>query len=114
MAYRLMPGLPTDVSETTTPKVRVISYGDGYEQVRPDGLNNQLRKWKVSYKQQSYAVVKTLRDFLVSTKGAEAFHFLPPGESVPALVRVDGSFDRNLPHFDKVADFTFSLREVVL
>ncbi len=116
MALRVFPTdpLPDSVTDDVEPKVKVITYGDGYEQVRKDGLNNQLRTWKLNYKQESYAKIKVIRDFLVSTQGVEAFSYLPPGETVPATVRVSGAFSRSLPHFDRIADFSFSLREVVL
>ena len=110
---RVLPGMPDRWSETTEVKVRAISYGDGYEQVAKDGLNNQLRKWKVSFSQQRGDVIQIVRDFLHSTEGVEAFHCVPPGATTPALVRLDGNYDRDYQHQNAVVDFSFGLREVV-
>lgn len=111
---RTLPGMPDKWNEKTSPKVRVISYGDGYEQIAKDGLNNQLRKWRVSMGQQRGDVIELVRDFLNSTYGVEAFYCTPPGATAPVLVRVDGDYDRDYEHQNAVVSFTFGLREVVV
>lgn len=110
---RVLPGLPDKAEDTTELKVRRISFGEEYEQVRKAGLNNKLRTWKLTYNQQRKDIINMVRDFLVSTDGVEAFYFTPPGDAAPALVRVDGSFSRSFPHQDAAIDFSFGLREVV-
>lgn len=39
-----------NVTDTAAPKVKIIKYGDGYEQRIKDGINNNLRVYNVEFK----------------------------------------------------------------
>lgn len=111
---KILPTFTGTWNEVSEPKLRKMSYGDGYEQVAPDGINHQLRKWKVSYSQQRGDMVKPIYDFLRDTGGVDAFLCRPPGEVAMVLVRLDGGVSRDFTHQNAVVDLSFSLREVVL
>lgn len=59
------------------PKVLRVSFGDGYEQRIPDGLNNIKRSWSLTY-QKKTSDIDTIEAFLKVTKGAAAFTWTPP------------------------------------
>jgi phage-related protein len=75
------PGASMDV----TPRVQAVSFGDGYSQRAPDGINSIGKKWSLRFV-RSTAVIAAIDAFLVGKKGATAFTWVPPRES--AEVRV--------------------------
>ena len=54
-------------------RTQVVSFGDGYEQRRPDGINTVRRQWSVEWTQLERWQKDTLIDFLVAMKGVYAF-----------------------------------------
>lgn len=54
-------------------RVQSVSFGDGYTQRRPDGLNSVRRVWSLEWTGLNVEDKNTLIDFLVSKKGAYAF-----------------------------------------
>lgn len=54
-------------------RVQRISFGDGYEQRRPDGLNSVKRVWTLEWTGIDLHQKDTLMDFLLARKGAYAF-----------------------------------------
>lgn len=59
-------------------RVKTVSFGDGYEQRRPDGLNTVKRKWALSWTLLDPIQKSTLMDFLVDKKGVHAFLWTVP------------------------------------
>lgn len=58
-------------------RVREARFGEGYRQASPDGPNNDVQNWSVSFigvKADAQAVV----DFLRSHQGATSFYWTPP------------------------------------
>jgi len=54
-------------------KVQTVSFGDGYEQRRPDGINTVRRKWSLKWSLLSRHQKDVLINFLIEMKGAYAF-----------------------------------------
>ncbi|WP_337261182.1 MULTISPECIES: phage tail protein [unclassified Serratia (in: enterobacteria)] len=70
------------------PKVKVVSFGDGYEQRSPDGINNQLRSYSLQFS-GSAEDVRTIDQFLTEHGGAQAFSWLPPDTLKSALFKCE-------------------------
>lgn len=70
------------------PKVKVVSFGDGYEQRSPDGINTQLRNYSLQFS-GSPADVSSIDQFLAEHGGALAFSWLPPGTLKSALFKCE-------------------------
>ncbi|HAD5969831.1 TPA: phage tail protein [Salmonella enterica] len=60
-----------------SPRVRVVKFGDGYEQRAPDGLNTDLRTYTVKFSAES-ADINLIDQFLTEHAGYRAFIWLPP------------------------------------
>jgi len=54
-------------------RVQTVSFGDGYEQRRPDGINTVRRVWSLQWSNLDRWQKDALVDFLVEMKGAYAF-----------------------------------------
>jgi phage-related protein len=70
---------PVQAKPTGTMKLRVLTsqFGDGYEQVAGDGINNKEQSWPVSIKGLAAQVVPA-RDFLDARQGYQSFFWTPP------------------------------------
>lgn len=80
--WPIKPGMGTESS----PRIRSIRFGDGYEQRKPDGLNSQLEKFNVTLSLTPEKADKAL-DFLKRHGGVKSFLFQPI-KSQPAVVVV--------------------------
>lgn len=76
-----------DAEESTSPRVLVAQFGDGYKQRAADGLNNQLRTWSWSFNNRSLTDASDIIDFLKAKGGVTEFtHDLPgSGETVTVI-----------------------------
>jgi phage-related protein len=62
---------------TGTLKVKKSQFGDGYQQVAADGINNQSESWPLTFR-GSEAAIRPIKDFLVARGGAQSFYWTPP------------------------------------
>lgn len=76
-------------------RVAETSFGDGYAQVAPDGINSVARVWPLTFKNRSHDVVKAVRDFLRGTypyfsdrAPSDYFFWTPPAPDDEAEVKV--------------------------
>ena len=62
-----------------TVKFRTLSarFGDGYEQTAPDGINNKLESWPLTFEGTS-ASITPIKTFLESKLGTRSFLWTPP------------------------------------
>lgn len=65
------------LSEDSEPRVLKAQFGDGYSQRAADGLNSNMRKWRVRVAANP-AVIDTLRDFLKAKGGHLSFTWTVP------------------------------------
>jgi phage-related protein len=74
-----------DATKTVTPAVKVIKFGDSYEQRQGTGINRQPRKYSLTFKR-----IKTEIDdidaFLKARGAIEAFTYTHPGQPAGAFV----------------------------
>lgn len=75
-------GKPVVASYSTNmsaePRLRSIKFGDGYEQVAPDGINNNPHKFSVAFSKRTLAEASAILTFLEARKGAEPFYWVAP------------------------------------
>lgn len=74
-----------DMKKEFEPRVKSVKFGDGYEQRRPDGINNNLKKYNVTL---IYINSESLQieSFLEKHAGVTAFFWKPPHQT--ALVKI--------------------------
>jgi len=118
MALPLALDLVLDVQEKHTHRVRSFGYGDGYEQIQPDGINTRSREYNITtipFSQSTYISFKRNLDevcvgetFLVESLEP----FIPRASAEAAHFRlVDNTYSVSyLPASDKYR-FTFVLKE---
>jgi phage-related protein len=75
----------TSSAETSAPAVRLVRFGDGYEQRAPAGLNHQLRSWQVRCERCEPRVWGDMLAFLRARAGVEAFDWTT-NEDIPVRV----------------------------
>jgi phage-related protein len=68
------PSFPVDKS--VEPRVKRVSFGDGYTQESPDGLNTLLHTWNLTWNAVTYAERTTITDFLKAKGGYQSFYWL--------------------------------------
>jgi phage-related protein len=70
---------PVQAKPTGAIKLRTLSakFGDGYEQVAADGINNIEQSWPISILGLA-AEVTPARDFLNARQGYQSFFWTPP------------------------------------
>ena len=64
------------------PRVLKASYGDGYEQRVPEGINNIPESWNLIWKNRTLAESNKIISFLETTKGSTSFDWYPEGYQI--------------------------------
>ncbi len=88
---------------TSVINVSIVSFGDGYEQRRVNGLNPIKDVWNLTFAYRDLAEVNDIKAFLHARKGVEAFDFQVPGSGL-VKVRTDGE------SICKVTDVAYGLQ----
>ncbi|MDO5650572.1 MAG: phage tail protein [Moraxella sp.] len=86
--------LQIDSTQTITPKISAVSFGDGYEQVVSHGINNLVTTWSC-HVQGKKTVIDTALAFLLDTKGVTPFVITPIAGEPSVTVRLDGAVNRS-------------------
>ncbi|EJR6806041.1 phage tail protein [Salmonella enterica] len=74
LRYEARPGMQTSMK----PAVKVVKFGDGYEQRSPDGLNPLLYSYSPVFRLKDDLEVKVLSDFFIRHGGWKAFLWRSP------------------------------------
>lgn len=90
---------------TAAVNVTIVSFGDGYEQRRSEGLNPVKNIWNLSFNYRDKSEVDDIIAFLNARKGVEAFDFQVPGGGL-VKVRTDGD------SLYKVTDVAYNLKSL--
>lgn len=69
------------VSAGYAPRVRVVAFGDGYEQRQADGINARTDTWDLTFQSRTNADTAAILQFLELRAGVEAFDWTPPNEA---------------------------------
>ena len=105
--------LVLSVEETTNHRVRRFGYGDGYEQVSPDGINTAVREYNITTRPLSFFEFVLLKNELDAVCTGDFFlATLQPYSSVETRYRVADSrySTSHLPASDTYR-ISFLLRE---
>lgn len=65
-----------------TPRLRTASFGDGYEQRAPDGINNLVQKQQLQFNDVADEVAADMVAFLRAHKDGSTFDYVPLWETV--------------------------------
>lgn len=75
-------GFPVRASFGSTreanPRLRAVKFGDGYEQIAPDGINHNPLRFSVAFAKRSRREAQYILDFLEARGGYEEFYWVPP------------------------------------
>ena len=63
-------------ARTTTPRILYASFGDGYEQRLPLGINSLAEEYNVTFKTRPKADVDDMTDFFDTNAGSTSFNFI--------------------------------------
>jgi phage-related protein len=74
-----------DASKAAAPTVKVIKFGDGYEQRQASGINRLPRKFSLMFKNKA-EVIAAIDAFLSARAAVEAFRYTHPGQSAGVFV----------------------------
>ncbi|WP_223429964.1 phage tail protein [Pseudomonas sp. GL-B-26] len=78
--------VPTyDATKTIAPTVKVIKFGDNYEQRQGTGINRQPRKYSLTFKRPK-AEIDAIDAFLGARGAIEAFNYTHSGQSIGVFV----------------------------
>ena len=104
--------LVMNVEETTTHRVRKFGFGDGYEQIAPDGINTKVRPFTLAETNAFKANLDEVcaGDFFLLDNRSNAMEPYIIGESVRFRIADNKYTLANLPASDKYI-FSFALRE---
>ena len=111
--------LVMNVEETTTHRVRKFGFGDGYEQIAPDGINTKVREYNITTRPFTLAETNAFKanldevcagDFFLLDRRSNAMEPYIIGESVRFRIADNKYTLANLPASDKYV-FSFALRE---
>lgn len=61
-----------------SPRVRVVNFGDGYEQRLSYGINTSPRKWNLSFKARDNTDANAIIAFFQARNAVENFDWTPP------------------------------------
>lgn len=74
-----------DASRVITPNVKVIKFGDSYEQRQGSGINRQPRKYSLTFKRVN-AEIDAIDAFLAARGAIESFTYTHPGHPTGVFV----------------------------
>ncbi|MDO6706794.1 phage tail protein [Photobacterium sp. 1_MG-2023] len=103
--------IPTEngFSRKSKPRIQKVHFGDGYEQRSPDGLNNHLKNYPVTFEGDSDDIYE-IEHFLEMHLGYLPFIFTPVGEWVPRTVVCE---EWDIKEGSTESVLTTSFREVI-
>lgn len=81
-ALPLIDRITADSSMSTLDRNLEVSFGDGYKQEAPDGLNSQIETWKLRFAPIEGVDLTTMLAFLAIVGTTEWFTWTPLGETV--------------------------------
>lgn len=73
-------------SKTHEPNVKVVKFGNGYEQRLSFGFNNDPQKWSVRFSARNKTEADQIDNFLKARAAVESFDWTPPDEATAIRV----------------------------
>jgi phage-related protein len=72
--------------KSSEPSVRIIKFGDGYEQRQAFGINTIKKSWDLTFAQRENADADIIEAFFEARGATESFTWTPPYESTAIQV----------------------------
>ena len=95
--FSYTPSFPA--TERSTPTVRTVAFGDGYEQRLAYGLNRDAKTWNLSFNNRTDAERNNITAFLEARGGVESFDWTDPHGTAGKYKCSDWSVD--MPSYNK-------------
>lgn len=97
---------------SNNPRTVSVSFGDGYEEIKPDGLNFNLKKYNQNYRIVGDYERQRVNAFLNEHGAHKAFFIFSESRQKNVLVRADSWTET--PHTGAgYVDYSINFREVV-
>lgn len=77
-----VPGPSYPIDKQAEPRIKRASFGDGYSQQAPDGINYNLYTWNLSWDVLTSDEKTTIENFLINQKGYITFEWTDPSSTV--------------------------------
>lgn len=110
MAATTFPNIPAHV-ESSGKKVEFktleAEFGDGYEQVSQEGLNNKRQEYSLTWANEDLTDANTIETFLDARGGSEPFYWTEPLASTATLWRCTSYTSRVTGYNSKTINATF-------
>ncbi len=88
--------LTTHIDESSSMKrtfrVKRVEFGNGYEQVAPDGINSSRDEWSVVYRNLTSAERDTLLNVLNAAQGWDYISWQAPGDAASKKWRINNEY----------------------
>lgn len=81
------------------PRVRAVSFGDGYEQRTGDGINTAADSWSLSFASRSNVDAEGIVGFFEARGAVESFDWTPPN-AITAIRVVCREWQRTFDRYD--------------
>lgn len=111
-ALPLTSKINTMAIKITDFRTLTAKFGDGYEQTRPDGINNEVSTWTITYEALTDSEKATVLSFLSLVKGSGIITWTPPGESEKKFKLDIEQPPTQTFKASGITDITMTLREV--
>ena len=92
-----IPSPHLNTSQDITYRVKSVQFGDGYEQIGRSGVNSKVVEYSVSWQGLTELEKNSLMSFFDEIAGAQAFNWIPPGESTSAQYKQVGTISLSKP-----------------
>lgn len=75
-------------------RVKVVRYGNGYEQRAKDGINHKVDKWSITWSKMTADDYGTLMTAMDASEGTDYFNWQAPGDASSKKWVIDGPLNR--------------------
>ena len=96
--------------EASSPSVRTVQFGDGYEQRVVYGINQDAKLWQLVWRNIPKTDADTISTFLEARAGKESFNWTPPGSST-SYKWICSGWTKSVPYNNRIT-FQASFRQV--
>jgi phage-related protein len=74
-----VPGPSYPIDKQAEPRVKKVTFGDGYTQQTADGINSLLYTWNLNWDVLTASEKDTIEAFFIARGGYETFNWTDPG-----------------------------------
>ncbi len=96
--------------EASSPAVKTVQFGDGYEQRVVYGINQDAKLWQLVWRNIPKTDADTISTFLEARAGKESFNWTPPGSST-SYKWICSGWTKSVPYNNRIT-FQASFRQV--